>query len=94
MDSLHDTKWYMVKIKTVKMVGVSLDLNAAVVEFLCDPVGSGFSVVDAATWVAAVVQVWSLAQELPHAMYVWVAVGGQHSSCEESRRRSYFVVSI
>ena len=47
----------MVKIKTVKMVGVSLDLNAAVVEFLCDPVGSGFSVVTAATWVAAVVQV-------------------------------------
>ena len=37
-------------------------------EFLCGSVGSGSSVVIAAACVAAMVQVWSLAQELPHAI--------------------------
>ena len=39
-------------------------------EFSCGRGGSGSGIVTVATWVAAVVWVWSLAQELPRAVAV------------------------
>jgi len=42
-------------------------LKKEIKEFSCDAVGKGSGVVTAPAWVATVVWVWSLIQELPHA---------------------------